>query len=104
LDLSSTSKGFLAPRMTETAKNAITSPAVGLLIFQTDGVVGFYYYTGSTWEMFTSTSPTGLDDLNDAKSGGAGFTGSLLLGHETTGTLAAAINNTGVGIGALTPL
>jgi hypothetical protein len=101
LDLTSTSKGFLAPRMTATAKNAITSPALGLLIFQTDGIVGFYYYTGSAWEMFSSTSTIGLDDLNDAKSGGSGFTGSLLLGHETTGTLAAAINNTGVGIGAL---
>lgn len=101
LDLKSTSKGLLVPRLTASEKIALLSPAMGLLIFQTDGVVGFYFYTGNAWEMFTSSSAVGLDDLNDAKSGGPDFTGSLLLGHETTGTLAAAINNTGVGMGAL---
>ena len=42
LDLSSTSKGFLVPRMTEAQKNAISSPAQGLLIYQTDGTIGFF--------------------------------------------------------------
>ncbi|MSQ46372.1 MAG: hypothetical protein EXR24_05270, partial [Ignavibacteria bacterium] len=49
LDLTSTTKGMLVPRMTETQKSAISSPATGLLIYQTDGTTGFYYYTGSAW-------------------------------------------------------
>ena len=32
---------------------------------------------------------------------GANFTGSLLIGHSTTGTLSNAQNNTGIGIGCL---
>ena len=35
---------------------------------------------------------------------GANFTGSLLIGHNTTGTLSNALNNTGIGIGALDAL
>ena len=46
-------------------------------------------------------SGSDLDILADAKSGGTNFTESLLLGHETTGTLNAAEYNTGVGRGSL---
>ena len=49
LDLVSTSKGLLAPRMTLSQKNAVTSPATGLWIYQTDGMSGFWYYTGTEW-------------------------------------------------------
>jgi hypothetical protein len=49
LDLTSTSKGLLIPRMTAAQKTAIASPSTGLLIFQTDAPAGFYYYTGSNW-------------------------------------------------------
>ena len=42
-----------------------------------------------------------IDDLTDGKSGGTGFTGSVLLGHETTGTLNDAQYNTAVGLTAL---
>ena len=35
---------------------------------------------------------------------GTNFTGSLLIGHATTGTLSSAENNTGVGVGALDAL
>ena len=49
LDITSTTKGLLIPRMTETQRDAISSPATGLMIYQTDGTVGFYYYNGSSW-------------------------------------------------------
>ena len=35
---------------------------------------------------------------------GTNFTGSLLIGHNVTGTLSNALNNTGIGIGALDAL
>lgn len=49
LDLSSTAKGFLVPRMTLIERNAIASPLTGLLIYQTDNTPGFYHYNGAAW-------------------------------------------------------
>src|SRR5580765_6204013 len=49
LDVSSTTKGALVPRMTKAQRDAITSPAQGLLIYQTNSTIGFYYYDGIKW-------------------------------------------------------
>ncbi len=49
LDIKSTAKGLLIPRLTALQKNAIAVPAVGLLIYQTDETAGFYYFNGSAW-------------------------------------------------------
>ncbi|MBL0182314.1 MAG: hypothetical protein IPP96_08455 [Chitinophagaceae bacterium] len=50
LDVKSTTKGLLLPRMTKAQKNAITTPATGLLVYQTSpDSVGFHYYNGTTW-------------------------------------------------------
>jgi len=49
LDVSSTSKGLLMPRMLASQRLLISSPATGLLVYQTDGTAGYYYYTGSAW-------------------------------------------------------
>lgn len=48
LDVSSTDKGFLLPRMNMSARNLITSPANGLMIYQTDNTPGLYVNTGTT--------------------------------------------------------
>jgi len=53
LDLTSTTKGLLVPRMTATQKGAVSSPATGLLIYQTDGTKGFYYHNGALWNLLT---------------------------------------------------
>jgi hypothetical protein len=58
LDITSTTKGLLIPRMTETQRDAISSPATGLMIYLTDGTVGFYYYNGSSWVEVAATSKT----------------------------------------------
>jgi len=47
-DINSTTLGFLPPRMTTTQQNAISSPAAGLFIYNTDSSK-HCYYTGSTW-------------------------------------------------------
>ena len=49
--ISSTTQGFLPPKMTATQKNNIESPAEGLIIYQTDATSGLYLYNGSTWEL-----------------------------------------------------
>jgi hypothetical protein len=51
LDVSSTSKGLLPPRMTTAQRTAITTPATGLTVYQTDGNKGLYFYDGSAWQM-----------------------------------------------------
>ena len=47
LDLSSTTKGFLPPRMTSAQRAAVVLPATGLVIYQTDGTTGLYVNVGT---------------------------------------------------------
>lgn len=47
LDVKSTTKGLLFPRMTQAQKTSIANPAAGLTIYQTDGVAGLYYNSGT---------------------------------------------------------
>jgi hypothetical protein len=48
LDVSSTTKGFLPPRMTTTQKNAIATPAAGLTVYDST-TNKLQCYNGSTW-------------------------------------------------------
>ena len=50
LDLNTTNKGFLMPRMTETERNAIKNPAMALKVYQIDGEKGEYTFDGITWQ------------------------------------------------------
>jgi len=59
LEVNSTTKGFLLPSMTQTQRNAIASPATGLLIYQTDQTAGFYYYNGSAWTAIAGAAAGG---------------------------------------------
>lgn len=54
VDIQSTTKGFLPPRMTTTQKNAISSPAKGLIVFD-DTLAKICFFNGSGWETVTST-------------------------------------------------
>lgn len=56
LDVSSTNKGFLAPRMTTAQRNAIASPANGLIIYNTT-CNDINYYNGSQWIAMSLTTP-----------------------------------------------
>lgn len=53
LQLNSTTQGFLPPRMTTTQKNAISSPAEGLIVYDTT-LHKLCVFTGTVWETVTS--------------------------------------------------
>lgn len=55
LEVSSTTKGFLPPRMTTAQRVAITSPADGLIVFDTD-VQNLCYRRDSTWVQVSFTA------------------------------------------------
>jgi len=65
LDLKSTTKGFLLPRMTNEQMRDIPSPAQGLLVFCTDcGTNGdYYFYKGSAWVILSSTTVTSFTSI-----------------------------------------
>lgn len=53
LDVSSTNSGLLMPRMLSSQRTSITTPATGLIVYQTDAPAGFYYYDGVLWQMLS---------------------------------------------------
>ena len=92
LDVTSTSKGALVPRMTSAQRTAISSPATGLLVYQTDGVAGFYYYSGSAW--LNLTNYTLQQNLN---------TNSQYISGNGTGNGIYVTSANNVGIGTNSP-
>ncbi len=58
LDIKSLTKGFLTPRMTTVQRDAITLPAIGLLVFDTN-INGYYYYNGTDWVNLSTGGTTG---------------------------------------------
>lgn len=54
LDLRSSSKGFLLPRLTEKQRNAIPAPAEGLMVYQTGTNQGIYIYESGKWNNLSS--------------------------------------------------
>jgi hypothetical protein len=48
LHIKSTTKGLLIPTLTGAQRTAIASPAKALMVYQTDGVEGFYYNSGTS--------------------------------------------------------
>ena len=109
LDVVSTDKGVLVPRMTQAERNAITVGAAqtGLLIYQTDVSPGFYYYNGTIWTTFGSGG-SGWSLTGDAGTSPGGNN----LGTTDAQDFVIAANNTeamrvasggNMGIGTTTP-
>jgi hypothetical protein len=62
LEINSTSKGLLIPRMTEAQRSSIGSPAAGLMVFQNNNTAGHYLYTGSAWKRIGTVTTPSLND------------------------------------------
>ena len=91
LNLTSTTKGFLKPRMTTTERNAISSPATGLSIYNTTLNTNDTY-DGTQWQRFgASTSITGTAAISTS------LTTPLLIGGTTTTSPITYKTTTGVG-------
>jgi hypothetical protein len=67
LDVSSTNKGFLPPRVTLTSgtdNSTIPNPATGLLVYNTGNnpnlVAGYYYWNGSSWATIATATGSGV--------------------------------------------
>jgi hypothetical protein len=77
LDVKSTTKGLLVPRMSKAERNLIASPATGLLIFQNaPDSIGFYYYDGSMWNWMAALNGN-ADTLAWKRSGNSGTNPSV---------------------------
>src|SRR5688572_25816847 len=63
LDIKSTNKGMLLPRMTTAERNAITAPAAGLMVFDTN-TNSLWYFGGSWRNMVSNWSITGNAGTN----------------------------------------
>lgn len=72
LEITSTTKGMLIPRMTKTQREAITGMETGLMVFQTDDFTGFYFYNGSKWLRLDNGDRNAL--INNAASETLGLT------------------------------
>ena len=92
LEVSSTTKGLLPPRMTQAQRDAIASPASGLLIFNTN-TNSFQYYNGVSWSNITHSGIASGTNNQVAKFLGPwGLQSSMITD-----------NGTGVGIGTTAP-
>jgi hypothetical protein len=76
LDVTSTTRGLLLPRMTAAQRTAIATPANGLMVYQTDAPIGVWAYVNGTWTQLGG----GLVNL------ATGVTGTLGVTNGGTGT------------------
>ena len=70
LDLKSTNQGVLVPRMTASQRGLIASPATGLMVYQTDGTAGFYFYNGTAWTTLNGTNGSNGTNGQGVPTGG----------------------------------
>jgi trimeric autotransporter adhesin len=93
LDVKSTAKGILIPRMTSVQRTAIGTPANGLMVYDTDSL-SFAYYNGSTWSFLKADA-----DISKGWSvnGNNNITASNFFGTTTNADILFKRNNVNAG-------
>lgn len=66
LDVKSTSKGMLIPRLTSIQRTSIATPALGLIVFDTNDSC-FYYYNGLSWINLSAGNANNIWGINNYK-------------------------------------
>lgn len=93
LDVTSTTKAFMPPRMTTAQKNAVASPAAGMVVYDTN-MKGISFYNGTAW-----TTTNNKNVATKTANYTALQSDDVLLGDATSGaitiTLPTAVGNTG---------
>ncbi len=93
LDVSSTTQGFLPPRLTIAERDAIASPAVGLVIYNTTTNC-LNFYIGSGWNETCGTASLPLGTITALDCGSATNNGTLTEGEPASG-VSSEISYTG---------
>jgi len=104
LDIKTTSKGLLIPRMNSSQRTAISSPATGLLVFDTDTNT-FWYYNGTAWTNLSGagwflTGNAGTNAVNNFFGTTDNQPVRIRLNNQWAGEWNPSTNNYAVGIGA----
>lgn len=102
LDVKSSGKGFLPPRMAWQQIQSIPSPAAGLIVYDI-GIKALRLYTGSQWvvlsktEKFLSDAPGGFTETTQS-SGGTIYPTAIVMGTDKSVYVAGAFDgNPGIG-------
>jgi Chaperone of endosialidase/Head domain of trimeric autotransporter adhesin len=106
LDVSSTTKGLLPPRMTSAQKTAIASPADGLLVFDTNTQSYWFRQSGAWTELpkagstsnYWSLSGSGGNEIQNTNSGGfwsANPVGLMITSNDTSNPPTAPTSGAG---------
>lgn len=97
LELRTTSKGFLIPRMTQTQRDAISAPATGLIIYNTT-TNAFNFYNGTSWTALTSGSAGTVTSASVTTANG--FAGTVATSTTTPAiTISTSVNGMAKGNG-----
>jgi len=94
LDVQSTTKGMLIPRMDTSQRTAIASPATGLLVFDTD-TQSFWFYSGAWTELSDGNSDELSDADNDTKIEVEQNADEDIIRMSTAGSERITIDNSG---------
>ncbi|MDR1739221.1 MAG: hypothetical protein LBR45_00480 [Bacteroidales bacterium] len=64
LEIRSTDKGILIPRVADVREILVDSGSIGLLVYQTDNNAGFYFYNGTEWKHIGQGGSGALSQVN----------------------------------------
>jgi len=110
LDISSTAKGILIPRVSTSDRNSIASPADGLMVYDST-LASFWFYDSLNggWGQLVNTTTNNLDGLTDCTSSvsnlflGAGAgedntaNDNIGIGYESLNANTTGYSNTSIG-------
>jgi hypothetical protein len=104
LDIKSTTKGLLIPRMLLAERNLIAAPATGLLIYQTDNTPGYYYYNGTSWTVLASGGATNYwtvsgSNIFNNNAGNVGIGTATPINKLQIGTVPGSVIGNDIAIG-----